>query len=222
MLDVLARTPFAERDELAAFAGLPKSSTLESLLGLEARGMMAYVRHTRTNTSRVRRWYLPPRGITRLAELQEVTSGRLLRELPLSAEWRRRLLRRLDTVAPLYRVGREVAQCADGPINWRWMRSGALDALLELPDGRTLALLRFGPTLSWQAMRSRIGTLYWSQRARRLPSGAAPAAREPRGAAHSGGSARQGGRCQYSVGERRDAAPRPALPYGAACGTRGV
>ena len=72
-------------------------------------------------------------------------------------------------MAPLYRVGREVAQCTGGPVSWRWMRTGALDALLELPDGKTLALLRFGPTLSWQAMRSRIGTLYWSQRTRRCP-----------------------------------------------------
>ena len=92
-----------------------------------------------------------------------------MRELPLSAEWRRHLLRRLDAVAPLYRVGREVAQCTGGPVGWRWMRTGALDTLLELPDGGTLALLRFGPTLSWQAMRSRIGTLYWSQRARGCP-----------------------------------------------------
>ncbi len=169
LLGALARTPFAERDELAAFAGLPLSGALESLLGLEDRELVAFVRHTRTNTSRVRRWYLSPRGIIRLSELQGVESGRLLRELPLSAEWRRRLLRRLDAVAPLYRVGREVAEWAGVPVGWRWMRAGALDALLELPDGRTLALLRLGPTLSWQAMRSRVGTLYWSQRAGGYP-----------------------------------------------------
>lgn len=128
------------------------------------------MRHTRTNTSRVRRWYLTPGGITRLADLQDTTSTRLLRELPLSAEWRRHLLRRLDAVAPLYRVGRDVAGSAGGPVGWRWLRAGALDALLELPDGRTLALARFGPTLSWQAMRSRIGTLYWLQRARGCPT----------------------------------------------------
>ena len=36
LLDALVRTPFAERGELAAFAGLPSSSALESLLALEA------------------------------------------------------------------------------------------------------------------------------------------------------------------------------------------
>lgn len=39
LLDALARTPFAEQHELAAFTGLPPSSTLESLLGLEAGGL---------------------------------------------------------------------------------------------------------------------------------------------------------------------------------------
>ena len=170
LLSALASVPFAERDELAAFAGLPPSSTLESLLRLEARGLVAFVRHTRTNTSRVRRWYLTPRGITCLAELQGDTTGRLLRELPLSAEWQRHLLRRLDAVAPLYRIGREVAGCTDGPVGWRWLRAGALDALLELPDGGTLALVRLGSTLSWQAMRSRVGTLYGMQRAHRCPT----------------------------------------------------
>ena len=169
LLNALAHSPFVERDELAAFTGLPTSSTLESLLTLEVRGLVAHVRHTRSNTSRVRRWFLTPSGTMLLAEVRDTTTEMPLRELPLSAEWRRILLRRLDAVASLYRVGCEIAVCKDGPIKWRWLRAGALDALLELPDGGTLALLRLGPTLSWQAMRSRIGTLYGMQRTRRCP-----------------------------------------------------
>ena len=169
LLSTLAHTPFVERDELAAFAGLPPSSTLESLLRLEVRGHVALVRHTRSNTSRVRRWFLTQGGIMLLAEIRDTTAERLLRELPLSAEWRRILLRRLDAVASLYRVGCEIAACKDGPIEWRWQRTGAIDALLELPDGGAFALARLGPTLSWQAMRSRIGTLYGMQRTRRCP-----------------------------------------------------
>ena len=171
LLNTLAHTPFVERDELAAFTGLPTSSTLESLLTLEARGLVGHVRHTRSNTSRVRRWFLTPGGIMLLAEIRNTTAEKLLRELPLSAEWRRILLRRLDAVASLYRVGCEIAECAGGPIQWRWQRTGALDALLEMPDGGAFALARLGPTLSWQAMRSRIGTLYGMQLARRcLPA----------------------------------------------------
>ena len=169
LLDTLAMAPFPESDELAAFAGLPPSSALESLLRLDARGLVAFVHHTRMNTSRVRRWYLTPGGIKLLAEIRDTTAEKLLRELPLSAEWRRILLRRLDAVVPLYRIGQEVAECTDGPIEWRWLRAGAPDALLEMPDGGALALLRLGPTLSWQAMRSRIGTLYGMQRERRCP-----------------------------------------------------
>ncbi len=170
LLNALAHTPFAERDELAAFTGMPTSSTLDSLLRLEARGLVDFVRHTRSSTSRVRRWFLTTRGVKRLAALRGTATGRLLRELPISAQWQRSLLRRLDAVAPLYRVGREVAGYSGGTIVWRWLRTGALDALLELPGGGTLALARFGPTLSWQAMRSRIGTLYGMQRTGRCPA----------------------------------------------------
>ena len=170
LLKKLASTPFAERDELAAFTGLPASSTLDSLLRLEARGLVAFVRHTRSNTSRVRRWYLTPRGVERLAERRGVSSTRLLRELPVSAQWQRSLLRRLDAVASLYRVAQEASSGYAKPIDWRWLRTGPLDALLELPEGGTLALARFGPTLAWQAMRSRIGTLYGMQRTGRCPT----------------------------------------------------
>ena len=169
LLDTLAHTPFVECDELAAFARLPPRSTLESLLRLDARGHVAHVRHTRTNTSRVRRWYMTPGGMLLLAEMRDTTAEKLLLELPLSAEWRRILLRRLDAVASLYRIGQEIAECAGGPIEWRWLRAGAPDALIEMPDGGALALLRLGHTLSWQAMRSRIGTLYGMQRERRCP-----------------------------------------------------
>ena len=169
VLHMLAVAPFAERRELAEFAGLPASSTLEVLRRLEKRGLLASVRHTRTGGSRVRRWCLNPPGIEHLAELQATTTTRLLRELPLSAESQRSLLERLDTVATLYRVAQEAAWFCGGLVGWRWRLAWPLDALLELPDGRGLALMRFGATLSWKTMRSRLGTLYGMQQARRCP-----------------------------------------------------
>ena len=169
VLHMLAITPFAERHELAEFAGLPASSTLDALRKLEKRGLLASVRHTRTNSSRVRRWCLAPHGIENLAELQGTTTTRLLRELPLSAESQRSLLRRLDTVAALYRVAQEAAGFCGGLVGWHWRIAWPLDALLRLPDGRGLALMRFGATLSWKTMRSRLGTLYGMQQARRCP-----------------------------------------------------
>ena len=169
LLHMLAVAPFAERRELAEFAGLPASGTLDALRRLEKRGLLASVRHTRTNSSRVRRWCLTPHGIERLAELQGMTTTRLLRELPLSAESQRSLLRRLDTVAALYRVAQEAAGFCGGLVGWHWRIAWPLDALLGLPDGRGLALMRFGATLSWKTMRSRLGTLYGMQQARRCP-----------------------------------------------------
>ena len=169
ILDTLSRTSLAEHHELAAFTCLSPSSTLDGLRRLQVEGLVAFVRHTRTGTSRVRRWHLTPLGITRLAELLGATVGGLLRERPLSAEWLTSLLQRLDAVAAFYRVAQEVASSCDGPIGWRWRIAWPLDALLELPDGRGFALMRLGATLSWKAMRSRIGTLYGMQRVRSCP-----------------------------------------------------
>ncbi len=170
LLNTLASAPFAERDELAAFARLPRSSTLESLRRMEAQGLVAFVRHARNNTSRVRRWCLTPRGVELLADIRGTSTGRLLRELPVSSQWKQSLLRRLDAVSPLYRIAQEVSSLYERPAGWRWMRAGALDALIELPDGGTLALARLGPTLSWRAVRSRVGTVYATQRNGRCPT----------------------------------------------------
>ena len=169
VLHMLAVAPFAERRELAEFAGLPASSTLDALKKLEGRGLVTFVHHTRTNSSRVRRWCLTPHGIEHLAELQGTTVGKQLREMPLSAESQRSLLRRLDTAAALYRIAQEAAGFCGSLVGWRWRLAWPLDALLELPDGRGLALMRFGATLSWKTMRSRLGTLYGMQQARRCP-----------------------------------------------------
>ena len=169
ILDTLSRVPYAEHRELAAFAGLPPSSALDSLRRLHAGGLADFVQHTRGEASRVRRWYVVLREITRLAERLGTTAGALARERPVSDEWLRGLLQRLDAVAPLYRVAHEVAACCDGPLVFRWQGSDPLDALVELPDRRTLALMRIGGTLTWKEMRRRMGRLYGMQRERRCP-----------------------------------------------------
>ena len=168
VLDALSRTPYAEHRELTAFAGLPPSSALDSLRRLHAGGLADFVRHIRTDTSRVRRWHVVPRGVTRLARHLGTTGDALARERPVSAEWLSVLLQRLDAVAALYLVAHEVAMCG-GSLKFRWQGGDPLDALVEFPDGRMLAVMRFGRTLTWKEMRRRVGGLYGLQRVRRCP-----------------------------------------------------
>ena len=169
VLDTLSWMPFAEHRELAAFAALSSSSTLDSLRRLHAGNLVDFVRHTRSGTSRVRRWYIPHRGIARMAELLGTIVSRLLDERPLSDVWQTALWRRLDDVGLLYRVAHE-ATYHHGPVGWCWQLGELLDALLELSDGRTLGLTRLGNTLPWKTVRRRMGGLYGMQRERRCPT----------------------------------------------------
>lgn len=165
-LAALAQMPFLDSIELAAVTGLPERTAREALRRLDEHGCIGMVRHARPGGFRVRRWYLTPRGV------EEFARSRLAGEDPetlilandlLSAQGRRYLLRRLDAAAVLYRVAQDMALAlGDGEglrFNWRWERQGALDAVLQLPDGRTAAISRIGSTHTGEAVGSRLRTL---------------------------------------------------------------
>lgn len=115
----------------------------------------------------MRRYYLTPRGIEELAKARlegESPEDLIVANDLLSAQGRRYLLRRLDAVAVLYRVARDVASSRGDEegyrINWRWERPGALDAVLQLPDGRTDTISRIGSTHTGEAVGNRLRTLH--------------------------------------------------------------
>ena len=158
--------PFLDSIELAVVTGLPERTARETLRRLDEYGCAGMVRHARPDGFRVRRWYLTPRGI------EELARSRLASEAPealivandlLSAQGRRYLLRRLDAVAVMYKVAQDMASSlGDGEglrFTWRWERQGALDAVLQLPDGRTVAISRIGSTHTGEAIGSRLRTL---------------------------------------------------------------
>ena len=169
VMSMLAQTPFASESELAALGALPAGALHSRLPELANSSAVAYVKHSQSATSRVRRYYLQPAGIMQVAQNQACGPEDVLHRLPVSSQWQRRLVRRLDAVAALYRIGVELAAGCDAPISWHWYRAGALDALIELPDGKRFCLLRLGPTLSWKAIRSRIGTLHTMQNEMECP-----------------------------------------------------
>ncbi len=155
----LARMPFLERRELAAVASLAERTALNALHRLERAGFVSSVKHSLNERSRMRRWHLKRKGMERLAELERIDIDDALRRFPLSTEWRRSLLRRMDTVAILYRIARDASMRYEGRLMWRWERSGPLDALMILPDGRTIGMARFGSALPRRGMFSRLGSL---------------------------------------------------------------
>ena len=192
--------PFLERRELSAVAPLAERTALNALHRLERAGLAFSVKHSLNEKARMRRWYLTTRGIVRLSEIEDIDTHYALRRFPLSAEWRRSLLRRMSTVATCYRVAldaclRRVKGC------WRGAGrgSGPLDAVMTLPDRRTLGIARFGPVLSRRGMYSRLGSLAEMNRRNHLFAVAYSRSRPHRGAYSARMDARQGAQ---SVGVR--------------------
>ena len=141
----LASMPFLDRLELSAVSGTPDRSTYEAMDSLERSGLAASILHATDLLRSTRRYHLTASGLRRLAEADGAALGEILREYPVSAQWRRILMERLDAVGVIYRLASSIA-AETGPIRLRWYRAAPLDAAVELADGRTLGIVRQGLT----------------------------------------------------------------------------
>ena len=161
VLSTLASMPFLTVAELAGVTGLHDSTVGDTLHRLERDSLVEAITHTLSPKSRSRRWFLAPAGIAELARRrrQDESPDDLLKAFPLTTQWRRNLLGRLDAVAIIYRVAQHVAEGAERRFTWRWERRGALDAAFRLQSGRTAGVVRIGSGLSGKAVSSRFGTL---------------------------------------------------------------
>ena len=65
----------------------------------------------------------------------------------------------MDALACLYQVARDVAAGEGELSDWRWYRDGALDAAMQLSDGRTAGLMHIGSTRSRAQIQSRLRTV---------------------------------------------------------------
>ena len=89
---------------------------------------------------------------------------------PLSAQWQRILVRRLDAAAIIYRLTSSLARLAPPGSRrpkLRWYRRGTWDAAVRM-DGSVIAILRMGQT----ADRSAFGRRLWSLERMRQPAAA--------------------------------------------------
>ena len=111
-----------------------------------------------------RRFHLTAAGLRRLADEEDMALDELVRRRPLSAQWRRSLMERLDAVASVYGVASAVSNVSY-PLRFRWYRAMPLDAAMTLPDGKTVGVVRQGLT----ADRSGFSRRLWGLRDWPLP-----------------------------------------------------
>ena len=170
LLCLLGRMPFLTAQEAAPFIGTDRFKALRALRGLERQELANHAYHQRSRNSRAYRWHLTEEDIAELARADGASAERLLARLPVSAEWMRSLLRRLEAVDLLYRIASDAAAQSDMPPEWRWYRAGAFDAAMLLDTGKSFTLLRFGGTMSWQATKSRLGSIIGRKMHERNPA----------------------------------------------------
>ena len=139
----LASMPFLDRLELAAAAGISDRSAYRAVAALERRGLARSLLHGTERLHTTRRYHLTATGLRRLAAIEDEPLDALLRARPVSAQWRRILLERLDAVAVIYRLAASIAALR-GAIGFRWYRALPMDASIVLPGGAALAVVRQG------------------------------------------------------------------------------
>ena len=158
-LSALASMPFLDRLELAAVTGAPERTTHDAVTSLHRRGMVGSVRHATELIAPTRRFHVTASGLHLLAEVEGLTVDDLVRFRPVSSHMRRILLDRLNAVGVVYRIASTMA-AVGGPLRFRWYRAMPLDAAVMLPDGRSIGIIRQGPTSDRTAFSKRIWRLF--------------------------------------------------------------
>ena len=125
---------------------------------LESDGYAASITHATGPLASTRRYHLTGSGLLPLAEINGYALDGLLRSSPVSRQWQRILLERLDALGVVYRLAAAIANAAF-PVSFRWYRAAPLDAAMTLPTGRTLGILRQGATADRTGFAKRIRRL---------------------------------------------------------------
>ena len=142
-LRLLSHMPLLDRLEAVAVSGWSRGAVYRAVESLEREGLAASVPHASELTAATRRYCLTADGLRRLARQEDTRVDGLLGTRPVSNQWRRLLMERLDAVGVVYRIASAVSTLAH-PIRFRWYRAMPMDAAVALPDGRVIAVVRQG------------------------------------------------------------------------------
>ena len=159
---LLCASPLATVDELSRFSRVPASTLRDRLKKLTERGLVDSVAyHLSVLGTRPQRRYFPTeKGVT-AAGAATKGRARMLQSYPVSKQWFRLLAERLDAVAVLHRVAAMVADADphDDPVRVDHYRNGPYDMLITLSGGRSVGILRQGPTLPTSRLRYRLRSI---------------------------------------------------------------
>ena len=139
-------------------SGWSRAAVYEAVQRLETGGFCASVLHAADPLPQARRFHLTAAGLSRLADEEDRPLEGLVRARPVSAQWRRSLMERLDALAAIYHLASVLSGIAY-PIRFRWYRAMPLDAAMMLPDGKTVGIVRQGLTADRSGFAKRLWRL---------------------------------------------------------------
>ncbi|MXY59659.1 MAG: hypothetical protein F4Y96_04095, partial [Chloroflexi bacterium] len=155
---LLSRMPLVDRLEAAALSGWSRSAAYNAVESLEREGLAVSIPHASDLIPPTRRHHLTAEGVSVLAREEGTGVDALLRSRPVSAQWLRLLLERLDAVAVVYRLASALSDAAF-PLKLRLYRAAPVDAAIALPDDRVLAVVRQGPATDRTGFAKRLWRL---------------------------------------------------------------
>lgn len=159
LLGHLSRMPLMDRLEMVAMTGWSRGHVYETLNKLQDAGLVESVSHATELIDRTARFQLTAAGIQQLASAERISVDELLNTRPVSAQWRRLLLARIDAVASIYRLSATASRVMY-PLRLRWYRAAPIDAAVELPNGGVVYIVRQGRTPDRTSFAKRMWRLW--------------------------------------------------------------
>ena len=158
LLDALSRTPFVNSSGLAGILGEPHATIHRGLINLLTNGLVGRISHGTAHLPSSQRYYLTAKGIREAAQvLGFATPSEFVRAYPMSGEWLALLIRRMDSVASVYRLAASLSPGVDGLRSYvEFHREGRLDATITLHDGRSFGVVRQGLALRRRSLYDRL------------------------------------------------------------------
>ena len=158
MLHALSRLPFIAEEELARILGEDELLTHEALRDIFRAGIVGRVSHGAAHLDSSQRYYLTSRGIVEASRILGFrTPSEYVRAYPMSKEWLRLLIGRMDAVAAIYRLAATMSPGSSGlRTRVQFHRKGDFDATIILRDGRSFGVARQGRGLTRRSLRDRL------------------------------------------------------------------
>ena len=154
-----ARMPYVSAIDFANINDLHLTSANRVMERLGALGLLASIRRRNERGMPLARWFITADGLCALAHVADIGVDDLLSGLPVSLQWQRRILSRIDAADVHYALTGIASDVVERACEWHWRGTGWVAGDLDLGEGKIMQVARMGPVVSRRAVQSRMGSM---------------------------------------------------------------